>query len=210
MKRLSIFRRILLCMVCVCLMTAVLTLVAYFFTGAPVFAVRIAEEMTPRANSIARLAERYQTGQLSFDSFVDLSIREQKNSRVYIYDSDCNLVAYTADPSDNAPGRKGGRDNGGSSAVEAPSEDLTAIARKVVDTGEQIVQSRWRAKSGIVVAVPITDNVGRVTGVVLMNRPLEQVNMALRQLTSALLISCAAVSVLLILPVYLMTKRRRT
>ena len=198
-------------MLCVCLLTAGLTLAAYTVTGAPLFRQNIADEMLPRASGIARLAERYQTGQMSFDTFIDLSLREQRGSRVYIYDGECNLIAYT---DDTPAGQKQGYGNGnGRGTGNGTSEggdmlpEMKKIAESVIETGESVTKSNPRARIGIVVAVPIEDNVGRVTGVILMNRPTAQVNVTLNQVLRALAIGCAAVSLLLIVPVYLLSKR---
>lgn len=190
MKNGSIFRKFLIYLLCSCLLTALLAVVIYAFTGADLFARRIASEMLPRAHSVARLASRYQTGQVSYDSFMDFSLREQQGTSIYIFDQHGNMLAYSADEQ-----------------AENNYAFFQSIAATVLENGEDYISTRWRLNNGIIVGVPITDNMRRITGVILMGKPINEVRDAMGSLIRALAISCLAVSVVMMLPVYLISRR---
>ncbi len=190
MKNGSIFRKFLIYLLCACLSTALLAVIIYAYTGADLFARRIADEMTPRAYGVARLASRFQTGQVSYDSFIDFALQEQQGTSIYIFDRYGNMLAYSA---------------GGD--VKKHYSFLQASAASVLETGAPFTSARWRSENGIMVGVPITDNMRRITGVILMSKPTNEVREAMGTLVGALAISCLAVSLAMLLPVYLISRR---
>ena len=93
----SIFEKFLFYLVFGCVLTSVIAVLVYLFAGASVHARRIADEMIPRAESMSRLATRLQSGQISYDSFMDFTLKEQQGTRVYIFDENAKLIAYTSE-----------------------------------------------------------------------------------------------------------------
>ena len=152
----SIFEKFLFYLVFGCVLTSVIAVLVYLFAGASVHARRIADEMIPRAESMSRLATRLQSGQISYDSFMDFTLKEQQGTRVYIFDENAKLIAYTSE-------------NG--KIDQYISQSILDYGTKVVTTGQQVVSTKWRSADGVVVGVPITDNMQRVTGAILMTRP---------------------------------------
>ncbi len=192
MRKSSIFKKLLTYMICATLLTALLTVAFYSFLGAGVFARRIADEMLPRAYGLSRLASRYQTGQITYDAFIDFSLREQRGTRIFIFDSYGNLIAYTTDRQ-----------------PERNTELLRQFAYEVLESGSELAETNWRTSNqlGVVVGVPIIDNMERVSGAILMCKPMGELRQALRQLVLTLAMSCLAVSLIMIFPVYLISKR---
>lgn len=190
MKRATFFKKLLLIMILACLLTAGLSGMIYSVTGIQMNANRIAKEMVPRAYSISRLATRYLNGQFPFDSFSDFAVREQRDSNIYIFDSQGNLVICSE-----------GAD------TDALLNYLSKYISAVFETGEEVTSTRWRSVAGIVVAVPILDNMGRVNGAVAVSRPRNQVGESMRSLVASLITSCVAALALLILPAYYVSKR---
>ncbi|MEG1884263.1 MAG: histidine kinase dimerization/phospho-acceptor domain-containing protein [Clostridia bacterium] len=190
MKKGSIFKKMLLYLICACLLTAVLSVIIYSFSGAEVYARRLADEMVPRAVGMARLASKYQTGQISFDSFVDFTLKEQEGCRVYIYDADGHLIAYSTEEKKQA------------NQVHAQE-----IVQTILKNGYMEISTKWRSTLGIAVGVPITDNIQRVIGVILMTKPTNEVFESMRGLFMALLFAGFGGSTLMILPAYLASKR---
>lgn len=188
MKKSPLFVKLLAYLLCACLLTATLAVVIYSFTGAQVFANRIAMEMTPRANGIARLAERLQTGQISYDSFIDFATQEQQDTRIYIFDGDMNLIAYTSDER------------------ARPSASMQEKARQVLAEGDTYTSTDWRSADGVVVGVPITDNIRRVSGAVMLSRPTNEVLDSMRELISAMLLSCLIISLAMTVPAYFVSR----
>ena len=179
-------------MLCATLLTALLTVLFYTLFGADVFAARIADELRPRAYALSRLASRYQTGQISYDSFIDFALREQRGTSIYIYDSYGNILAYTTD--------------------QQPEKDAAALnqyAYEVLESGEELtVTNQWtNSQLGAIVGVPITDNMERVSGVILVCKPMDEMREAMRKLILTLALSCLAGALLMIFPVYIISKR---
>ncbi len=189
-KRRTIFRRLLSVVILSCVLTAALSGVIYSVTGVRMLARRIADEMMPRAESISRLATRYINGQITFDSFVDFAVREQQGARIYIFDGQGNTVAY----SDT-------RDATSSLAY------LQTLLPSIFADGESVVSTKWRTNTGIVVGVPILDNLGRVNGAIFITRPRSEVGAAMRSLFFSLTASCAATVSALIPLAFFATRR---
>ncbi|MEA4870728.1 MAG: histidine kinase dimerization/phospho-acceptor domain-containing protein [Christensenella sp.] len=164
----------------------------YLLTGAAVHARRIAEEMLPRAESMSRLATRLQSGQISYDSFLDFTLKEQQGTRVYIFDENANLIAYTTETKN---------------AKIPVSESIQTYGRQVVTSGQQLISTKWRSADGVVVGVTIEDNMHRVTGAILMSRPSFEVYSSLMSFVRALILSSLIASVCMIFPAYFISRR---
>lgn len=191
-KRGSIFEKFLFYLIFGCVLTSAIGVLVYLFTGASVHARRIADEMLPRAESMARLAARLQSGQVSYDSFLDFTLKEQQGTKVYIFDEDANLIAYTSD---------------GFSAGEQVNDSILNYGKQVVTTGEQLVSTKWRSEDGVVVGVAIQDNMQRVTGAILMARPSFEVYSSLMSFVRALILSSIIAALAMILPAYFVSRR---
>ncbi|MBA4347783.1 MAG: hypothetical protein C0413_02910 [Clostridiales bacterium] len=188
----SIFEKFLFYLIVGCVLTSVIAVLVYLFTGASVHARRIADEMLPRAESMSRLATRLQSGQISYDSFIDFTLKEQQGTRVYIFDERANLIAYTTESS---------------SASALISTTIRDYGSQVVTTGEQLISIKWRSFDGVVVGVPIFDNLSRVTGAILMSRPSNEVYSSLMSFVRALMLSSLIASVFMVIPAYFISRR---
>lgn len=191
-KRGSIFEKFLFYLIFGCVLTSMIGVFVYLIAGASVHAKRIADEMLPRAESMSRLATRLQNGQISFDSFLDFTLKGQQGTYVYIFDEQANLVAFTTE---------NGKDN------KTISDSLLRYGKQVVDSGEQFVSTKWRSQDGIVVGVPIEDNLERVVGAILMTRPTFEVYSSLMSFVRALIISSVIASLGMAVPAYYISRR---
>jgi len=188
----SIFEKFLFYLIFGCVLTSVIAVLVYLLTGASVHARRIADEMLPRAESMSRLATRLQSGQISYDSFLDFTLKEQQGTRVYIFDENANLLAYTTESN---------------AANVLISTTILEYGAQVVTTGEQLISTKWRSADGVVVGVPIVDNLTRVTGAILMTRPSFEVYSSLMGFVRALMLSSLVASVFMIVPAYFISRR---
>lgn len=188
----SIFEKFLFYLIFGCVLTSVIAVLVYLLTGASVHARRIAEEMLPRAQSMSRLATRLQSGQISYDSFLDFTLKGQQGTRVYIFGSNAELLAYTTETG---------------SVNEKISQSILDYGAQVVSSGEQLISTKWRATDGVVVGVPIQDNLQRVTGAILMTRPSFEVYSSLMSFVRALMLSSLVASVFMIVPAYFISRR---
>lgn len=191
-KHSSIFKRLLGSLIFSCVLTAVLSVLVICLTSADVYANRIADEMIQRARAVSRIVSRYQTGQLSYDSFIDIAIREQHGANVYIIDQSGVLQIST-----EASGTQGGTFD----------DTLTQQAMEILFSGETLVWIDWRASHTIVVGTPVADNMLRVSGVVLMTKQAKDVFASLRGLIFTIFTSCIIASVVTIIPAYFDSKR---
>lgn len=191
-KKGSIFEKFLFYLIFGCVLTSMIGVLVYLLTGASVHAKRIADEMLPRAESMSRLAARLQSGQVSYDSFMDFTLKEQQGTRVYIFDENANLLAYTTETSN---------------VNETVSNSILNYGAEVVQSGEQIVSTKWRSSDGVVVGVPILDNMQRVTGAILMSRPSFEVYSSLMSFVRALILSSLVASVCMVFPAYFISRR---
>lgn len=191
-KRGSIFEKFLFYLIFGCVLTSAIGVFVYLLAGASVHAKRIADEMLPRVESMSRLATRLQSGQVSYDSFLDFTLKGQQGTRVYIFDEDAALIAYTTE-------------NIG--ATDTVSLTILQFGAQVVSSGEQLVSTKWRSADGVVVGVPIEDNMQRVIGAILMTRPSFEVYSSLMSFIRALIISSLIASVFMVIPAYVISRR---
>ena len=191
-KRGSIFEKFLFYLIFGCVLTSVIAVLVYLITGASVHARRIADEMMPRAESVARLATRLQSGQISYDSFLDFTLKEQLGTRVYLFDENATLIAYTTDSVNIS---------------ERVSDAILNFGKTVVQSGEKLVSTKWRSQDGVVVGVAIKDNLERVTGAVLMSRPSYEVYSSLMSFVRALILSSMIASACMVFPAYFISRR---
>ena len=191
-KKGSIFEKFLFYLIFGCVLTSVIAVLVYLFTGARVHARRVAEEMLPRAQSMSRLATRLQSGQISYDSFLDFTLKGQQGTRVYIFDENANLIAYTTEDI---------------TLSETISATILDYGKQVVTSGQQLISTKWRSSDGVVVGVPIEDNFKRVTGAILMTRPSFEVYNSLMSFVRALILSSLIASVFMVVPAYFISRR---
>ncbi len=200
MKKSSIFQKFLFYLICGCVLTSSLAVFVYLGTGASVHARRIADEMLPRAESMARLAERLQSGQVSYDSFIDFAIKNQQGTRVFIFDENADLIAFTSDSI--------GTESGSAVITSAiVSDSILASGKKVVSTGEELISTKWLSQDGIVVGVAIQDNMQRVIGAIIMTRPTFEVYSSLMGFVRALILSSVIASAGMAIPAYFISRR---
>ena len=185
MKRRSITHSFMLLLIGACILTAVLSVVIYAYTGANFYAKRIAEEMLPRVHGMARMAERVQTGQIAYDAFVEIAMRDVRDRTSYIY-----AFTETGELISNSESVR--------SASEDVADDIRETALRAIQEERDQVPADWRSRSGLIVAVPIYDNLNRVTGVVAMAKPAREVQEALGTLMASMSVSTLIVSVLMI------------
>lgn len=191
-KRSSLFRKLLLYLITSCALMALLCVLIICLSSAGAYARRIANEMVPRVHAIARMASRYQTGQISYDSFLDIALREQRGAQIYIIDQSGILRIS-------------------SQAIDAQSAafnpELAAYASQILRDGETYTWVNWRSDNGIVVGAPIRDNIMRISGAIIMTKPSRDVFASMTGLILIIFASCLIASALMIIPAYFGSKR---
>jgi len=193
----GILFKLMLMLVAACLLTAILSAVLYYNFGIRVYGKRIADEMLPHARSIARVSERYIRGRVDYDTYRAIILDDQPlGARVFIYDDQGNLFAQTVRP--------------GMRQME-PSEAYREFANRILAKGDELTESNLRQdrrmRLGVVVGVPIKDNLERVCGAVLLAKPSNELRDAMLSMLIALLMSSLIASVLLAVLAYFAGRR---
>ena len=194
MKKSGLFKKLMAYLLSACFLTAALSAGLYFFFGIRSFGNQIAAEMLPRARSIARLSAGYMEGKVAFDSFSNfvLNDQQQRGSHVYIYDDQGNLFAYSA-YTDELTG--------------APPDSYAKYVNQVLTNGQPVLETNWRKVNGVLVGVPVVDNLKRVCGVVLVTKPAGQLRMAMLSMTLTLLLSSVIAAACLSVLAYIGSRR---
>ncbi len=191
-KKGSILTQLLLVAVGACFLTAFLSAFMYYFFGLRTLAREMTDEMIPRARGIARLSSRYLEGKIGNDSYSFFVINERmEESRAYIYDSQGNMIARSFNRFDN----------------EETEQDYSAYVLRVLRGDDPVRETDFRRIDGILVGVPISDNMNRVSGVVIVTKQANQLKMAMLSMTGTLLISSCIISALLTLVIYILNKK---
>ncbi|MDO4572724.1 MAG: HAMP domain-containing protein, partial [Clostridia bacterium] len=188
----SLFKRFLGFLVLSCMLTALLSALIICLTSADAYATRIAREMAPRAHVISRLVARYQTGQLSYDSLLDIAVREQQGADIFIIDGSGILRISSQGLGDGAFKMDG---------------TLAEHASDVLLSGESAIWIDWQSANGIVVGAPVTDNMQRVTGAILMTKQTKDVFSSMSGLLLIFFLSSLLASALMIVPAYFVSRR---
>lgn len=191
MKKGSFFRKLLLYLLCACLLTAAFSGAIYGFTAVHILTDRIAQELLSRAVSLSVLCSGFIDGRVVFDSFYGFVSSELRGARVYIYDGQGNLLLGSA-----------------TEEKETTGETYAGLAAQILQGGNGVAATSVNWRSGVIaVAVPIMDNLSRTNGVVVLAKPAREVRGAVGQLIGAMLLSIAASALVMLLPAYFGSRR---
>lgn len=191
MKKGSFFRKLLLYLLCACILTAALSGAIYGVTAVHILSDRIAQELLSRAYSLSILCTNFIDGKLVFDSFYRFISSELRGARVYIYDEQGSLL-LGSNP-DNEPD---------------PGASYAGLVSEILRGGSDVAATSVNWSRGMIaVAVPVLDNLYRVNGVVVLAKPSKEVRAAVWQLVVALLASVAISAIVMLAPAYLGSRR---
>jgi len=197
----TLFAKMTMLLILASLLTAVLSAVVYYSIGIRIFGQRIADEMLPRAYSIARVSERYLRGRMDFDSYRSILLDDYPHeTRIFIYDDQGNLFVRSVVR------------NGRSESNDPPAA-YNALVNHILTTGEPITDSSragtrgGRVLLGVVVGVPILDNLQRVCGAVLLTKPSHELHAAMGSMLFALLVSSLIAIVVLSVLAFFISRR---
>jgi two-component system sensor histidine kinase ResE len=123
---------------------------------------------------------------------LDFSLKGQQGTRVYIFDEEANLIAYTVEDLNDE---------------NVVSDTILQYGAQVIDTGDELVSTKWRSDDGVVVGVAITDNMERIIGAILMSRPTYEVYSSLMSFVRALVLSAVIAALGMVIPAYFISRR---
>jgi len=188
MKRNSFIKKILVYLLCACLLTALLTGCVYGISSARVLSNRVAHDLLSRARSIAFVCSKYLDGQMLFDSLYAFMDSEIRGAHIGIYDAQGTLLMWSK------------------SVDEGETKVFAESALEILETGAPSVKTDWM-RGRIAVAVPIRDNFSRINGVVVLSKPVSELRDSIEQLSVGLPVSVLLAAFIMLVPTAVGVKR---
>jgi len=187
------FRKLMTYVVLALVFNLAIVSIAYTFTSRSVFADMKAKELNPRAQFISSLVSQYWQGDLTANTFERIIGSDDSiwDARVYIYNEKAEL-SIRIKP-------EGAQDR-------EETELLLQSHCDQVLAGQSITTVSNQDGVGIIIGVPVAGYDGSTIGAVFMTKPLVEVNAAMSGLTRALLISFAAAMIIMVFPLYMISK----
>jgi signal transduction histidine kinase len=185
----TLFKRILGMVLLTVLLSSLLTLMAFSYSGQTVFARMKVNELTPRAQYVAGVAAQFMQGDITLRTFQRLlGSSAAFDATLFVYNYNGDLIASTVSEESRAIS--------------------SALGRYVpgVLMGSSVALREKEAGLGVIVGVPVYAYNGEIIGAAFMNKPLGEVNAALSGLIGALCLSLIAVTAIMIVPVYFATR----
>ena len=193
MKKLSLFNKLILFVLGACVLLGVLSTLVFFFFGMKTFGNEIERELVPRTRQVVRLTRRYLEGKISYDTYCSMfSFDVRKGSQVYVFDDQGNLVIYTA----SAP-----EDESGIQELCRP------YVSRILATGEELSDTNFTRVGGVLIGIPVLDNLDRVSGVVIAVKPADQLRNGMISMTYVLIAGIAGVMLILLVLSYFLSGR---
>ncbi|MBQ9832589.1 MAG: HAMP domain-containing protein [Clostridia bacterium] len=174
------------------LLSTVLTVLFFNYTGSEVFAKQKAEELSPRAKFIAEMTAEYLQGHVGAQTFeraiggMDYRIWD---ASVYVFDYQENLIAYSQNSN--------------------VSKDITVLKRYIKDvlSGKTVALPTSENEVGVLMGEPSFSYDGTAIAAVFLIKPLGEVRTAIGGLVAALAISMLMVVAIMMIPAYFTSKR---
>ena len=189
MIRGSFFKKLLLYLLCACILTALLTGLLYGFSSVHVLSDRVAADLLSRAVSLSYLCSKQMNREILFDSFYAFMSSELRGARIYIYDAQGSLLLWSKEDTGSEPGAA-----------------YQKIVSDVLLTGDQVTNIIWH-RGLIAVGVPIYDNLHRVNGAVVLAKRAAEVRESIRKLFWAMPVSACVAALIMLLPAYFGSRR---
>ncbi len=184
--------KILILILATVLLSTVLTVVFFNYTGITVFAKQKAEELSPRAKFISEMTGEYLQGRVGSQTF-ERAIGGMEyriwDASVYVYDVYENVIAYS---------------NNKNTARDL--EVLKTYLSKVL-SGTSLALPMTETDMGVLIGEPVLSDDENIIGAVFMIKPVGEVQTALGGLIIALIISMLIVVVIMMIPAYFTSKR---
>lgn len=183
--------KILILILATVLLSTVLTVLFFNYTGISIFAKQKAEELSPRAKFIAEMTGEYLQGRVGSQTF-ERAIGGMEyriwDASVYIYDSRQTVIAYYSNKN--------------------TSRYLGLLSKYVANvlSGETLTLP-LNSDIGVLMGEPVLSDDNTVIGAVFLIKPMGEVKTALGGLVIALVISMLVVVTIMMIPAYLTSKR---
>ncbi len=191
MKKLSLFNKLILFVLGACVLLGVLSTLIFFFFGMKAFGNEIERELLPRTKQVVRLTRRYLEGKISYDTYYSMfSFDVTKGSQVYVFDDQGNLVIYTAQQKEDE---------------EKIQQLCQPYISRILATGEEVSDTNFTNVGGVLIGIPVLDNLERVTGVVIAVKPANQLRNGMISMTYVLIAGIAGVMLILLLVSYFLS-----
>lgn len=185
------FKKTLIIILVSVLLSAVITVAAFQYTGIAAYAKIKLDELSGPAKFLASKTGEYMQGQIGDEEFKLMFSVDRRlwDAEPYIYNTDADLIAWSA---------KGDFDS---------NTSLIAGNVGTVLAGGEISTYTFKNGAGLIVGNPVYDDSDTVIGAVFLVKPINELNSTLSMLVAALAFATLISGVIMVLPAYLLSKR---
>ncbi len=189
----TFLRKILAIVLAAVLLSAVMTLLVFRMTGIGVYSEIQLNELQPRAAFLAKRSAQYLLGTIGYREYQSIVVENNSiwGAAPYIFTVDGTLFVYPPDTD-----------------TEAGKRTLSFVESYLptVLSGNSVsIRSSFAADT--LIGEPIYGKTGNVIGAVFLLKPLSELRTAMKSLWTALLIAVCVITLLMILPAYLVSRR---
>ncbi|MCR5072417.1 MAG: cell wall metabolism sensor histidine kinase WalK [Clostridiales bacterium] len=191
MKKLTLFNKLILFVLGACVLLGVLSTLIFFFFGMKTFGNEIERELVPRTRQVVRLTRRYLEGKISYDTYASMfSFDVSRGSHVYVFDDQGNLVIYASDQEE------------GEDRIQQICQPYIS---RIFSSGEELSDTNITKVGGVLIGIPILDNLDRVAGAVIAIKPARQLRTGMVSMTYVLIAGIAGVMLILLVASYFLS-----
>lgn len=175
------------------ILSAGLTALVFRYAGIGAYADIKLRELAPSAAFLAERSAEYLQGTMSYRNY-HITVVESRNiwgATPYIFTADQMLFVSPEN------------------LETAEAQEMLALAKKNLNTvlsGKSVSHGSWLAADAVV-GEPILSKDGSVIGAVFLIKPIRELNAAMNSLWTALLVAIVVVTLLMLLPAYLMSRK---
>lgn len=176
------------------ILSAALTALVFRYAGVGAYADMKLRELAPCADFLAQCSAEYLQGTMNVrDYWMTVNRTENLWGAVpYIFNAEKYLFVSPQD-------------------LEVPDvKDALTLAKKNLDAvlaGESVSRGSWGVAADAIVGTPVVGVNGSVIGAVFLVKPIRELNTAMNSLWTALLVAIVVVTLLMIFPAYLVSRK---
>lgn len=188
----TFLKRILALILCAIVLSAALTALVYRVYGAQVFVDMKAGELSPRVDYLSVITSEYMEGYIGAKDYQRIISSEYHiwDALLYVYDEDGQTIVMPYSSNDESAGTI-----------------LTKQYLSQVLGGSKVTLQSNFGSPGVLIGQPVTSRFGNVIGAVFLVKPITEIYAALSGLNTALVITMVLVTLIMLIPVYIGSRK---
>lgn len=188
----TFLKRILALILFAIVLSAALTALIYRVYGAQIFVDMKASELSPRVDYLSMMTSEYMEGYIGARDYQRIISSEYHiwDALLYVYDEDGQTIVMPYSSNDENAGAK-----------------LTKQYLSQVLSGSKVTLQSNFGSPGVLIGQPVTSRFGNVIGAVFLVKPITEIYAALSGLNTALIITMVLVTLIMLIPVYIGSRK---